>query len=855
MRNIRMTKEIINYKIPAKIVMVFAFILISALAQGQMTVIRGKVTDAETAEPIAFANVFFKGTTVGSTTDFDGKFSISTQNPGDSLTVMVVGYISRAKTVKKGKSQTINYQLKPTTFELGEVTIEAGENPAHPIIRKARKRKSFYNQERLDAYQYKSYVKVDVSIDKISEKFKNSRAMKPFKPIFDSLDKAAGADGKAVIPFFISENMVDVYYLKDPKREKQVVHANKLTGLLLDNTQIIERFLAQAFQDYNFNDNWIRIFDRNFISPLSNGGFGYYEYYIMDTVLIDNDSCYKIKVKPKRPQDLAFYGNIWIADSSYALRRLDLEIGKTANLNFIERYKLQQDYEMVGDSAYMPVRSRILVDMEELSDNSVGLIGKFYVSNKDYVINDKHDLKFYQKNVVIDPNSRNKSEVYWDTTRHKMINDVAQVEQSYAVIDSMRQSPQISRVRKIIRTVWDGYYTVGPVQFGHWFTLFGYNEVEGFRIQPTAQTTVDFSKKWILKGYTAYGFKDTKLKYMGQVEYFLDRDRWRKVGVQMRYDMDRLGIDRDFLESHVFLNFLFMVSNQFGYLQRMSLSREYRAWYETDHWRGWNSKIILKHTHFNPQGGYVFAYYGDDGNTYSTYRNSSITLMTSYSSKRVWLVEDNWRMGMGVFKAPVWTVKLTMGFKGIFGSDFTYQKISLNVRRKWQIGTLGRLDYIIAGTKVFGVVPYPEANIPQGNEPPIASERSYNMMNFFEFVTDESVEGIFLHHFNGLLLNRIPLMKRLKLRSIVGFNFVWGTYNKKNYIRTEDNPDGLMPAIYEGRPLTQFKILEWEKPYMEVSYGVENIFKVFRIQAMHRLSYLEGGMKDFAVKASFTISL
>lgn len=835
---------------------ILAFLFIGRPLLAQVTEIKGKITDSETAEPIPFANVFFPGTTVGATTDFDGNYSITTQMAGDSLKVMVVGYITKARKIKKGRNQTLNFQLQPTSFELGEVLIEAGENPAHPIIRAARKKKKFYNQERLDAYEYKSYVKVDVSIDKVSEKFKNSKAMRPFKHIFDSLDVAAGRDGKAVIPFFISENMVENYYLKNPKREKQVVHANKLTGLILDNTQIIERFLARAFQDYNFNENWVRIFDRNFISPLALSGFGYYEYYIMDTVLIDQDSCFKIKVKPKRPQDLAFYGNIWIADSTFALRRLDLEIGKSANLNFIERYKLQQDYDMVGDSAYMPIRSRILVDMEELSDNSIGLIGKFYVSNKDYVVNKPYDLDFYKKNVEIDPNARNKNEVYWDTTRHKMIKDVAQVEQSYAVIDSMRQSPQISRLRKIIRTVWDGYYTVGPVQFGHWFTLFGYNEIEGFRFQGTAQTTIDFSKKWILKGYGAYGFKDEKFKYLAEAEYFLDRDRWRKIGGHIRYDMDRLGIDRDFLESHVFLNFMFMLSNQFGYLQRMSLSHEYRLWYETDHWHGWNSKITLNHNEFNPQGGYVFAWYDDKGNVHDKYKISSVTLMTSYSSKRVWLVEDNWRMGMGMFKAPVWTAKLTLGFKNVLGSDFTFQKISLNVRRKWQLGLWGRLDYIVAANKVFGKVPYPEANIPQGNEPPFASERSYNLMNFFEFVVDESVEGIFLHHFNGLLLNRIPLMKRLKLRSIAGFNFVWGQYNEKNYIRTEDNPEGLLPPEYEGRPLTQFKQLSWDKPYMEVSYGVENIFKIFRIQAIHRLSYLDGDdAKNFAVKASFTISL
>lgn len=842
----------------------------SLFSQSKQTFIKGKITDAQTNEPIPFANIFFKGTTIGTTSDFDGNYSIKTDNPTDSLHVLVLNYKGRGKKVKRGIAQTIDFQLKPTSFDLGLVVIKAGENPAYEIIRKARENKNNFNMNNLDAYEYKSYTKIDISLDKITEKFRNSKTMKPFAPIFDSLQKAAGEHGQVVLPFFITEQLSDVYYLKDPKRQKTIVQGNKITGLVIENFQIFEQFIGKAFQEYNFNDNFVNILERSFLSPIGAGSLSFYDYYIQDTIPIDNDSCIELKVKPRNNVDLLFSGKIWISKNNYALRRIDLEILPTANINFIERYKIQQDYEQVTDNqSFVPSKTRVLVDLQDLGDSTAGLIGKFYIANKDFVVNQPKPIKFYQQNLEIDPNSRNKEEEYWQVERRKMITDAETVERSYTVIDSLRKSPRISTIRRAIRIIWDGYYNFKYVQLGHWYTMFGYNDIEGFRFQGTLQTNINWSKKWILKGHLAYGFKDTKLKYNGQVEYFLDRSKWEKIGIRHQYDIERLGIDPDFLESHVFLNWLFIFSSQFGYLQRMSLTDQTRIWYETDHWRGWNSKFIVNHKHFQPLGDYTFAWYDDKNKVQTDFRSTDFTFVTSYSAKRVWLVEDNWRFGAESLRGNVWTFKATVGVKDVLGSDFNYTKLSLNVQRFWNTGYLGRLDYNITASKVFGKVPYPLATIFQGNEPIFSSEKSYNLMNFFEFAADESVEAIILHHFDGLLFNRIPLLKRLKLREVAGVNVIFSSYDNKNYIRTfdengnpgGDNPDGLLAPSYNGKESTPFRTMSWEKPYVEVSYGIENLFKVVRIQAFHRLSYLDKGpiqnkkVYPFMIKASFMIRL
>ncbi len=852
------------------LLLIIVLLPISIFAQSKQTLIKGKITDAQTNEPIPFANIFFKGTTVGTTSDFDGNYSLKTDKPLDSLSVLVINYKGWSKKIKKGISQTIDFQLKPASFDLSLVVIKAGENPAYEIIRKARENKTNFNMNNLDAYEYKSYTKIDISLDKITEKFRNSKTMKPFAPIFDSLQKAAGEHGQVVLPFFITEQLSDVYYMKNPKRQKTIINGNKITGLVIENFQIFEQFIGKAFQEYNFNDNFVNILERSFLSPIGAGSLSFYDYYIQDTVAIDNDSCIELKVKPRNNVDLLFSGKIWISKNNYALRRLDLEILPTANINFIERYKIQQDYEQIKDNqSFVPAKTRVLVDLQDLGDSTAGLIGKFYIANKDFIVNQPKPLKFYQQNLEIDPNSRNKEEEYWQAERRKMITDAESVERSYSVIDSLRKSPRISTIRKAIRILWDGYYNFKYVQLGHWYTMFGYNDVEGFRFQTTLQTNIDWSKKWILKGHLAYGFKDTKLKYNGQVEYFLDRSKWKKIGIRHQYDIERLGIDPDFLESHVFLNWLFIFSSQFGFLQRMSLTDQTRIWYETDHWRGWNSKFIINHKHFQPIGDYTFAWYDDNNKLHSDFRSTDFTFVTSYSAKRVWLVEDNWRFGAESLRGNVWTFKATVGVKDVLGSDFNYTKLSLNVQRFWNTGYLGRLDYNITATKVFGKVPYPLANIFQGNEPIFSSEKSYNLMNFFEFAGDASVEAIILHHFDGLLFNRIPLLKRLKLREVAGVNVIFSSYDNKNYIRTfdengnpgGDNPDGLLAPTYNGKEMTPFRTMTWEKPYVEISYGIENLFKVVRIQAFHRLNYLDRGplsdkkVYPFMIKASFMIRL
>ena len=840
--------------------LIFTLFSISILAQE--TFITGKITDANTNEPIPFANVFFKGTTIGTTTDFNGKFSLKSTNASDSLIVKVLGYISRTKKIKKNQNQIIDYQLSPTSFNLGEVLINAGENPSWRILREVWKRKDAYNMEKLEALQYESYVNVDISIDNISDKFRNNRTMKPFAAIFDSLKKAAGEDGKVVLPFLVSESIADVYTLGNPVSYKEVIKANKLSGLLVDSPELFAQFLGSSFQKYNFYNNWLKIFDRSFISPIARGSLGFYELYIMDTVVIDGHSCFEIKVKPKRQEDLAFNGKIWITDTTYALKRISVEIGKAANLNFIERFNIQQDYILTDAGAYVPEKTRVLVDVTEFTENSVGLIMKFNINNRNFISNKPKEPNFYRDNLEVMQNSMDYDNNYWKKQRIERANDSTLMERAYAAIDTIRESPRIKFWRVFINTAWEGYYKLGKIDIGHWITLYGHNKTEGNRFQLNLRTNPDFSRYWILQAHAAYGTLDEKWKYNFQVEHFLSRKNWTKIGIKHSYDVERLGIDPIFLEEHIFLNILFSFSSQFGYLDKSSLNYTNRIWFETDLGKGLNHKISLETKDFHPQGDYIFGYHKNNSEISNSYKISTISYSFRYAPKNIWLIKDNYRIGISAKETNVWTFRYTLGLKDILGSDFNFHKISLNVSRKWKLGALGQLNYSITGTKIFGKIPYTLGVIFQGNETFFESERSYNMLNYVEFAADQAVEGLVMHHFLGLFFNRVPLFKKLKLSEVVGANFIMSSLTEKNNFKNSINPDGIMAQKINGDKLTHFSVMSFDKPYIEAFWGIENLLKLFRITAYHRLTYLDEpntpklfGIKGFYIKGSIYVTL
>ena len=291
--------------------------------------IKGKVTDANSGDPIPFAHVIFSGTTTGSTTDFDGNFSIKTNTPGDTLQVSYVGYKTKKKIVSKGTSQVINFQIEEDAVALQEIVVFAGENPAFPIMRKVIKNKNVYDKRKLDFYEYETYTKVEIDIDNMTDKFRKRKIVRKISQVLDSVERIAGEDGKPILPMFISESVSKVYYRNVPTLKYENILKSKLSGVGVEDGTFVTQLVGSSFQEYNFYQNWLNILGKEFVSPIADGWRAYYEVDLTDSLFVSGDFCYRLDFRPRSPQDLAFTGTIWITKEHHALKQIDASVGET----------------------------------------------------------------------------------------------------------------------------------------------------------------------------------------------------------------------------------------------------------------------------------------------------------------------------------------------------------------------------------------------------------------------------------------------------------------------------------------------------------------------------------------------
>jgi hypothetical protein len=820
-------------------------------SMGQKTTVSGKVTDATTGEAIPYAKVWIRQLHTGANTNFEGFYHLSFSGSADSLTVEYLGYKTKSKPIKVGTTQVINFQIESSEMQVDEIVIHPGENPSWRILRKVWAHKKQNDRASLMAYQYNSYSKIEISATNISDKFKNSNMMKPFRNIFDSLKMVSGEDGKTLIPFFISETISD-FYFKFPDVKSEHIRGSKLSGVGLEDGSLVSQLVGSTLQDYNFYENWLLILDKGFISPIADGGLGFYRYYLVDSVAIDSKYCYKIEFKPRHEKDLAFTGTMWISDTTFALKRIIVNIDSKANLNFIRTLHIQQDLVQTSAGPWLPAKERITVDVSEIAGKTFGVLGKLYLANKDFVVNDPQPVKVYEDKIIQDDDALKKGDQYWVTHRPDSL--TKEDKTVLHIIDTIKNMPRIKTVVDVADVIVNGYYTPknSKIDIGPYIFLLGQNVVEGYRVRLGLRTNEDFSQYWVLKGYAAAGNWDwsrNHLKYSLSAEHFLSRKAWAKVGIQNLYDIQGLGVADDFFED----NNLLTASAQLGFLTRLNLIRVNRIWLESDIVKGFNVRAYLMQKSIQPQinNDYQFAYYPNPESNRSPEdkkQNMDITeavIEARVAFKETYIINGNRRASIGFDKAPIFTLTYAHGFSGFLNGQFNYNRVVFTIDQTAKTGTFGHADYSLSASKIFERLPYPLLSTAPGNQTFLRTYGTFNMMNFFEFVTDQSLTAIYAQHFDGLFFNRVPLLKKLKWREVIGAKALWGSLSPQNDITSSMYPS--------DQKLTTFYKLDPHLPYVEVSYGVENIFRFFRVDFIQRLNYLNtgSGAPQFAVKGSF----
>ncbi|MCF8369551.1 MAG: DUF5686 and carboxypeptidase regulatory-like domain-containing protein [Bacteroidales bacterium] len=785
---------------------------------GQETKIMGIVSDKVTHEPIPFANIYFQGTTIGVTSDFDGNFSIDTKTPTDTLVASVMGYYKKSTIVRKGIFQTINFELEEKNFNLPEVVILAGENPAEILLRKIIANKDKNTKKEFDAYQYETYNKIEIDANNISEKFKNRKILKPFKFIFDYVDTSA-VNGKTYLPIFLSESLSDFYFRKDPRSEKEVIKAAKISGI--ENESALQ-FLGNMFQQYNIYDNYITIFQKNFVSPIADFGINSYKYYLVDSNYFADKWCYKIMFKPRRKQELTFTGHFWVHDTTYAIKSFELKIAEDANINYINDLVMIQEFEYIEDKYWMVVKDMGIGDFNVLEDNYtlLGFFGKKSTTYRNFKFNQLLEKKFYSTptDVVVQDKAYKQEESFWEEHRHEVLTKDEKT--IYQMIDTLQNLPAFKTWVDIVETIVTGYYERNKFEFGPYASLLSFNAIEGARIRVGGRTTSKFNEQFRLSGHIAYGEKDDRFKYGIGFLYLPNNNPRRAFGANYRYDIEQLGNSPNAFREDFFFAALFRRNPA----DKLSLTNEYKFYYEHEWFSGFINKINFMHKDIIPIGNAKVEVNNSLGDAYilDKITTTEVGFEGRFAYNEKFLMSDFERVSVGT-KYPIIGFKYSYGIPNAFGSQYEYHRAAIGIRHWFNILNIGWSKYNLEAGKIWGTLPFPLLELHPGNETFLFDEYAFNLMNFFEFVSDEYVSMYYTHHFDGFFLNHIPLMRKLKWREVGFLKGVIGTLSdaNKNYNELPDITHTL------------------EKPYIEAGVGIENIFKVVRIDGIWRLSHLD----------------
>jgi len=805
------------------------------LAALSQTTVSGKITDMETGDPIPFANVIVLGLDVGAATDFEGNYSLSFDAHADSIKASYVGYESLSKKLTVGESQTVNFQLGAAAYSLTEFVFEAGENPAYPILRKVVANKSKHDKRNLQAYESDNYTKIEIDIDQISDKLKEKKMMSKITSVLDSIKILTDDEGNRILPVFLSESISKFYFRDNPKLTKEEILNTRVSGVGITDGTTVSQITGSVFQEYNFYKNWLTILEKDFVSPIADGWKGFYDYDLTDSVKVGDDSCYVLQVYPLRQQDLAFSGTIWVNMTDYSLKQVDLSIPKESNINFVDQIKIQQELTPTSAGPSLPNKSRVLVKVGKLSPGTAGFFAKFYSSSKNIIVDQPRPTSFFNKAIDLKIDA-SQSESYWKENRHDPLSEQELV--VFQMVDTLKNIPVIKFYAESLLFLASGYHPVGKFDLGPWTGLFNYNNVEGVRLGIGARTNYKFSKKWVFEGYLAYGFADEEIKYDASVTRILERGKWTTVTLSAQREIDQVGLQIGGLQN----NAIFLAANRFGTLRRPFYSDEQALSIQRDLFKGFNVSGGLKFSQFSPAFNFYYLEKGT-GEYKDEFQYTEAELSLRYGRDEVFLVDDNYRVSLGPSKWPIFTLSYSKGLPSL-GGDIGYDKFSLSIYQKLNMGFLGVSRYEVKAGTLLGEVPYPLLENHLGNETVFYTTAAFNQMDYFEFASDRYASLQYRHHFEGFLLNKIPLVKKLKWRAVANANVLFGSIRDENVLNVPLNGP-------QGEFLPTFRTLDPSVPYVELGYGIENIFKFFRVDAFHRLTYLDQpGVRKFGVKVS-----
>ena len=830
------------------------------LSAQKLTKIRGTVLDSKTKEPLPFVNVVFKGANVGTTTDFDGKYYIETQWGTNTLQASFVGYKTASKPIELGKSLTINFLLKNDAIEMETFVVKADkkryrnkDNPAVALIKKVIEHKDDNRKESQNFYEYDKYEKIEIDLNNITEEFLDKGWLKKkFQIVIDHIDTSE-INGKPYLPIFLRETASKMYYRKKPKTLKEYQSGSKMTGFdgYLDDAGV-SFIMDKLYQDIDIYDNNIDLLSNQFTSPISGLGSTVYKYFIIDTLEINGNECINLAFTPRNKADFAFKGNLYILNdtNSYAVTKVVMGVADEINLNFVQDMQLDQEFTLYNDSIWMLSKDKLIIDYN-LTRKGRGMFGKKSISYDNFVFNNDRGKEIYNKveKIIKEEDMSNKTDSFWVSTRPDTL--TKQEEGVYFMIDSIQKIPAFKRAMDIAFLLITGWKEFGPIEVGPLPALYSFNDVEGFRLRAGFRTTQKFSKRNRFESYGAYGFRDKEWKYLFAFEHSFNKNLLtnpqNRILVSYQHETIFPGQDLQFLNDDNFL-----LSFKRGSSDQMIFFDAYKVDYNKEHHSGFAYNIIVENREQRPIGRLLFETNELVPVQDKFLRTDAFDINLRFAPNEQFYQGKNFRLPIPN-KYPIFKLNYRQGLQGIINGDYQFSRVASQVSKRFYFAQLGFADLELEAGKVIGSVPYPLLNLPQANQSFFLQETSYNMMNFMEFISDEFASAKLTYYLNGFVFNKIPLFKRLKWREVLSVKALYGN------LTDENNPDintqlYKFPVDIDGNPSTfAFKS---GVPYVEASVGIMNFFKVFRLEFLQRLTYLDNpgvptmfGVKGLGIRA------
>ena len=846
------------------------FLLLGCCISVSAQNIQGVVTDSLTNDPIPYLSVFYEGKGVGSITDNDGHYKVETRKGWNKLTFSAVGYVTKVVNIIPGVTKNLNVRMRPDDIMLDEVVVKPKRekysrknNPAVELMKKVIAHKNNNKLSENDYYQYNKYQKITMSLNDVTPEMLEKGMYKKMPFLKDQIELCEETN-KFILPISVDETASQKIYRKHPKSEKTIIKGMSSTGVneLFATGDMLSTVLKDVFTDVNIYDNDIRLLQYPFISPISSSdAISFYKFYIMDTTFVDKDKCFHLTFVPNNSQDFGFTGHLYVVkDSTYAVKKAVMNLPKKTGVNFVENLDIVQQFEQLPDSNWVLTDDDMTVELHFVKGIQ-GLEVQRTTKYSDYQFTEIEPRLFRLKgNVIKEANMLAKSDEYWAKVRQVPLTKKESTMDVF--MNRIEQIPGFKYVIFGAKALIENFVETGSknhpskFDFGPINTMITSNYVNGTRFRLSGMTTGNLDPHWSLSGYGAYGTKDKKWFYSGQVAYSFNKREYvlwefpkHYIAFKYTYDvmspMDKyLATDKD----NLFVGWKWTTVDQMSYMRDATLT------YELETNTGFSVKAMARHRNDQPAG--MLQYWKNNGTTPGEWdeKNTLVHDITTtelgvtlrYSPGETFVNTKQRRVPVSL-DAPTFTLSHTAGFKGVLGGEYNFNLTEASIRKRFWLGSWGKLDVTARAGAQWNTVPFPLLNLPMANLSYITqNNESFNLINNMEFLNDRYASLALSYDMNGKLFNRIPLIKKLKWREMFRIRGMWGTLTDKNNPYKSSNPDLFLFPMRDGVPTSH---VMGKTPYIEASVGIYNIFKLLHIEYVRRLTYTDiPGVKKGGVR-------